>query len=206
MKSWARSRVKFFTCLGIPLGLGVLFVLVIAGLLGNNLFYRHRRAYQLWQSRQPGHFSYQVTITKLMISRTWHVEVRQGRMVRMIEARAGETSGMESWIQATSFSPLSFSGGVDLVEATFAAIQKALIPPRSLGEFMARANPMFYQNFVQQILPGGWENCRPAFPQVRYHAVYGFPEEATLAGLPCVASLDLGSSITVQIENFQVLP
>jgi hypothetical protein len=69
---------------------------------------------------------------------------------------------------------------------------------------MARSNPEFYQNHLADFwLPGGWDRCNPAFPKVNYHPTYFFPEKTILSGEPCVNSIDLGSSMTIQIDFFE---
>jgi hypothetical protein len=202
-----RSRIKLLSCLGGFLVLGILSAIFCVGQAVNNLYYRHQQAYQRWQSRQPDHYHYRIAIRKMMITRYWQVEVRQGKVVRMTEIQSSSEVEMQSWFQSTTLAPLTVSSSNDLIDATFIAIQKALVPARSPGEFMARLNPEFYQKALEvTILPGGWDHCNPPFPQVRYHPVYGFPEEALLSGLPCVASLDLGSPTRIMIEDFQLLP
>lgn len=195
------------TCLGILLGLGVLAALILIGLAWNTLFYRHQRAYQRWQSHQPDHYRYQATIEKLFFTRTWQVEVQKGQVVSMIEIQPANAGDNQAWIKSASLAPLTVTDDTGLIEPSFAAIRSATIAPGSPAEFMARVNPRFYQDFHQgSFLPGGWTACNPAFPRVRYHPVYGYPQEAFLYGLPCFASLELGSPASIKIENFQPLP
>jgi len=200
------SRVVWTAILTGFIGLALLPCLVGVGIY-QAVYSRHQQAYQRWQARQPQHYRYLIRTDKLLITRRWLVEVRQGKVVRMEEQEVELIPGMLPWSQATSLAPLVFTEQSNLIEEVFKQIAKGMKPASSPNEFLARVDPMFYLELSQNpIFKGGWDACRPQFPKVSYHPLYSYPQEVVLYGLPCVSSIDKASAIGVKIEVFETLP
>jgi hypothetical protein len=205
------TRKKRWMRIGIGIGLAVLVLLAGVPVLGfgaayHNVYRRHQQAFSLWQSRLPQHYRYQVSLEKLFIRQVILVEVLDGKMVVNRPMTSG-LGGQEQQFSFTTLAPLSVSGQDDYIGAIFKAIDKATVFASTPAEFLARSNPMLYQQIEYRgWLTGGWERCNPAFPRVLYDEVYGYPTHITLQGLPCVASIDLGSAMSIWVEKFEVLP
>lgn len=174
----------------------------------DTLYFQHQRAYQQWSARKPTHYRYTITIQKPWLSSHWDVEVVNGKVTRQVGSANNPELDQYSVSQASTISPLVVTSDSNWIEVVFKAIDRATTTAASPVELFARHDPNRYSELVYKYdwLKGGWDTCQPPFPKVVYDPVYSFPAEATLHGLPCIASIDLGSAASVRIFHFEVLP
>lgn len=196
----------FFLGSNVIILFSCLFVLpcIASGIVYDQFFLSHRRAYRKWLQREPDHYQYKFTVNKLMVTHQWQVEVKNSQIVHITGTTFQDVGQGTTWTNAVTLYPLQISPNENMIEEIFDQIEKGYSLPRSPSELLARSNPEFYQNHLEDFwLPGGWDHCNPAFPKVNYHPTYYFPEKTTLSGKPCVNSIDLGSSMTIQIDFFE---
>jgi len=205
----ASSRLRRWLTFAVLGGLALLAALpcLSGAAVYNQLHYRHVRAYQRWQVRQPYHYSYILSFLGSVTYQTYQVEVLGGKLVRLTDMATGGTLDVPS-SASSSFIPINAWVNNNLmIDDMFLHILADIHPPNSVKAFISRANPAFYTRLTAAgWLPNGIASCDPGFPQAEYHPVYGFPEELFLAGEPCTSLLEYSYPVHLKIEAFQVLP
>ena len=207
MKNSARSRrLATLAILGSIAGL-VAIPCILGALVYNQLHYRHMRAYQIWQTRQPYHYSYVLDFLGDVTYQTYQVEVAGGKLVRLTDMTTGLTLDVPS-SASSSFLPINaWVRNNMLINDMFIHIRGAIDPPISAKAFISRANPAFYTRLTSAgLLDPGFASCDPAYPKVEYHPMYGFPVELFLSEKPCSNLMEYNYPVHLKIEAFQVLP
>lgn len=200
------QRLFILAILGSFAGLALLPI-ILGGMVYNQLYYRHVRAFQRWQGRQPYHYSYNLHFLGEVTYQSYQVEVAGGKLVRLTDLATGNTLEVPN-TASSRFQPINaWIRNNLMINDMFIHIRGATRPPISMEALISRANPSFYQRLTASgWLPRVTASCDPAYPKVAYHPTYGFPEELFLAAKPCAVLEDYNYPVHLKIEAFQALP
>jgi hypothetical protein len=206
MKRASPFQISLFITASIILGLVLVSCLATGGVY-NSLVFRHERAYQRWQAVKPNHYRYNLAFLGDLTYQDYMVEVSGGNLVRLTDLNTGIGTAIPG-TASTSFLPTNAWIRTNLlIDDLFTRIQGAIRRPKSFYALVSRTNPAFYARLsTTGWMPTGLATCDPPYPQVRYHPVYGYPEDLFLSGDPCTMMVEFNTPVRVKIDGFQPLP
>lgn len=206
MKRISPAQISLLIAAGLGLSLVLASCLAVGGIY-NSLKLRHERAFQRWETRKPAHYQYALKFNGSLTYQDYLVEVSGSHLVRLTDLNTGVGTDIPG-LASTSFLPANAWIRTNLlIDDLFIRIRGATQTPDSVNAFFNRANPALYARFFEAgWMPSALATCIPAYPTVRYHPVYGFPEELQLSGNPCSAAVEYSAPVHIKIEAFRPLP